>query len=65
VAAFLAADHARLGEGQGTHTKHYRRIKGEDQALAGFFAIEKGFAWVGRAFRTDFLKVYLFGIFMG
>jgi hypothetical protein len=33
VAALLAANHARLGEGQSAHRDYYRRIKGEDQAV--------------------------------
>jgi hypothetical protein len=33
MAAFLAADHAALGERQSTHGEYYRGIKGEDQDL--------------------------------
>jgi hypothetical protein len=33
VAALLAANHTRLGEGQSAHRDYYRRIKGEDQAV--------------------------------
>jgi hypothetical protein len=34
MAALLAADDARLGEGQSAHGNHYRGIKGEDQGFA-------------------------------
>jgi hypothetical protein len=33
VAALLAANHTRLGEGQSAHRDYYRRIKGEDQVM--------------------------------
>jgi hypothetical protein len=39
VAALLAADHARLGEGQSAHVDHYRGIKGEDQAALLFLPV--------------------------
>jgi hypothetical protein len=35
MAALLAADHAALGKGQSAHRHHYRRIKGEYQAIWG------------------------------
>jgi hypothetical protein len=40
MAALLAADHARLGEGQSAHVHHYRRIKGEDQAAVSWMFTE-------------------------
>jgi hypothetical protein len=40
VAAFLAADHARLGETKSTHVDHYRGIKGEDQACESRKALQ-------------------------
>jgi hypothetical protein len=39
VAALLAANHARLGEGQSAHRDYYRGIKGEDQAAVDGDAI--------------------------